>query len=572
MRKTKKMSRWLALALAAVMAFPGSAWAATAGSWNQYQGDSTHSGVITEAPLTASAGTLADSSSNVTKITLDYSGSGWSGVDTSPVMETVDGTTYAYVVYNGRSNGGQLAQVNCATGAVKYLQISTSNSFQLSTPYLDTDSGRIYTAATTYYNLLSNSEFTTTDSWTCSSASITTGSTEEEAYVTIPAGGSVSQSFTVESGSSNSQLTSGLKLAEEGTSATVTYSLGSTTLATQEVTSAEDWTYVEEVGSSDISTAGDYTITVTVTGASVICDYVKYSTYTSGVVYTTRDMDQLYQVGAATYGGQINTPLTVSGNYLYFGTYSGSYYYYQIDLTNLDDPSACVKKYKGNSHFYWAGASVVDDTVYFGGDGGYLYQRSVSDFENTGTVTALSSAGVTPGNVRSSILVYGTDLYFTSQGGYLWKYSISDGSLIYANIGGTSTSTPTISENGYIYVGCYGSSVKGVKALAVSDFSANITSASDSTWKTIYTDDTSTIYGKVQASVIVYTSGNYDYVYFTTNTSDGAGYCYQVSKTRGTSSSRWSTSDSTYMLQGMASCGGYLTFGNDNNEFFIVNN
>ena len=52
-------------------------------------------------------------------IDLSNGGRGWDGIDNVPVMETVDGVTYAYVLYDGYSSyGGQLAKINCSPAAV----------------------------------------------------------------------------------------------------------------------------------------------------------------------------------------------------------------------------------------------------------------------------------------------------------------------------------------------------------------------------------------------------------------------------------------------------------------------
>lgn len=426
----KKVSRILAIALCLALILSITALAA----WDQYQGNSNHNGRITDAA------TPYGTSPTITNPTLNYSGTGWSGVDTTPVMETVNNITYSYVVYNARSKGIQLSKIKCNDSSVVWnTQLSTSSGNQLSTPCLD-----------------------------------------------------------------------------------------------------DNYVYV------GVSGVGVYK--------------VNKSTGTATLLYSVSN--------------QINTPIVKSGNYLYFGTWVGNGTiegstspgrYYQLNLTNLSDVQSVSSIYHG---FYWAGATIVGSTVYFGGDGGYLYYRPVgSGFGTTNdtdiystSINLSSVSGVTAGNVRSSLCYYNGCLYFTSQGGYLWCYNISTGSLIYAYIGGASTSTPVISTTGYIYVGCYGTSVKGVKGLPLSAFTTNITSTG-SPWITVYSG------GNVQASIIVYTKYGYDYLYFTTNVSGGAGYCY---KGAGSYTQRWATSSGTYTLQGMAASGGYLTFGNDANTFYVI--
>ena len=72
--------------------------------------------------------------------------------------------------------------------------------------------------------------------------------------------------------------------------------------------------------------------------------------------------------------GQINTPIVKYGNYLYFGTWTGSAggTYYQVNASN---PRA-TKTYDYASGFYWAGAVKVGDYIYFGSDNGVLHYRT----------------------------------------------------------------------------------------------------------------------------------------------------------------------------------------------------
>lgn len=574
----RKRLSLLGLVMAFVMVFS----VGVSASWNQYQGSDTHVGTITDvAPLTSSLGTLADTDSHVGLPALNYSGSGWSGVDTTPVMEVFNNNTYAYVIYNGFSNGAQLSRINCADNSVTSLQMSIQGSFQLSTPYLDTAAGILYVATGNYYNVLVNNEFATTGSWVLPSG-VTIDTADES--VTVPAGKTISQTFNYAlSSSSKTQLTSGIKLVS-GTSATVTYTLTkpdgtSVTLATQDVTSTDTWTYLEELGSGDVKATGDYTISVAVTGGTVKLDYVTYSRQTSGISAVDRNLTAKTPVGGTEKGGQINTPVMKYGNYIYYGTYNGGYKYYQVYVgaTGNGHTYGDMKVFTGNNHFYWAGAIrvTVNGTNYivFGGDGGYLYCTPEANFgDSTATkVYNLSTLGsVTAGNVRSSISSDGTYIYFTSQGGYLWRVPIADigttspsfekvGLKVPSLSSCTSTSTPAISSNDKIYVGYYsGFTAGGVRAVDADTFA-------------LIDDETTGLCSgfPVQSSVLVYSDGTTDYIYFTTNCSGGAGYCYQVNNSN-TAAKMWQTTGSTYTLQGMAACNGYLTFGNDHNKFYVI--
>ena len=453
----RKRLSLLGLVMAFVMVFS----VGVSASWNQYQGNDTHTGKITgTAPLISQLGTLG--TANCTEVSLNASGNGWSGVDTAPVMYQASVTsggetatkTLAYVVYNGVGNGARVACYDCSSPASSFwdIQLNTGSTFQLSTPYIDEANNTLYVA----------------------------------------------------------------------------------------------------------SSGNIYKI--------------------SNINTTSPGMDVIFS-GA---NGQINTPITKHGNYIYFGSWVGNGTiegstlpgkYYQVDVT--DGTSKYIYSY--SKGFYWAGAISVTangtDYIVFGGDNGYLYYVN----EDTGFVTAdtivapyynLSALGnVTAGNVRSSISSDGTYIYFTSQGGYLWRVPIASlptGSLSVSKVplGGTSTSTPAISSNDKIYVGYYnGFTAGGVRAVDADTFALidNVTTGLCSGFP-------------VQSSIVVYSDGDDDYIYFTTNSSGGAGYCYQVSTTSSPVSAtmNWRTSDGTYTLQGMAACNGYLTFGNDHNKFYVI--
>lgn len=591
----KKVSRILAIVLCLAIALSIGAFAA----WDQYQGNVAHNGQIDATDTTPPTSSITTSNP-----TLNTSGGGWSGVDSTPVMETISGTTYAYVTYNGRSNGTQISKINCDTGTTVWsTQLGTTSGNQLSTPYLDTDNGLIYVAATDYYWLLENSEFTSaTDGWTLpsSGAAITVGTTPDTSYITVNAGKSISQSFTYSaSGNARTQLTSRYKLVSDATTdATITYTLkkpnGSTvTLKTVTLDHANndsfswDDNYFEAIGTNHVSATGTYTITVSVTGANVIIDYVTYSRQTSGIKVVDRNGNIVEDLAYSTYGGQINTPVTVYGDYLYFGTYSGLFYYYQVYIGPTETNGRThgqIAELRGKNHFYWSGAIRVQrnntNYIVFGGDGGYLYWRLENSFagslvsesttDGSNSVYDLSVlGGVTAGNVRSSISRDDDYLYFTSQGdanySYIWRFPVDKVgcTVTSADIkkvtltGKSSTSTPAISSNGRIYVGYYGSTGGGVD-LINSTFSG----------KTAIIDMGT---ASVQSSIIVYTPANSttDYIYFTTNAAAGAGYCYSCTSDN-TASSVWYTTAGTYTLQGMAACGEFVVFGNDANTFYVI--
>jgi hypothetical protein len=128
-----------------------------------------------------------------------------------------------------------------------------------------------------------------------------------------------------------------------------------------------------------------------------------------------------------------------------------------------------------------------------------------------------------------------------------------------------------ISANGYVYVGSYGydanfNGIGLVQAVAVAGFSPT------STVIDVYGTKAAPL-DPVQSSVIVYTSAPWNYVYFTTNSGSGAGYCYRHNVTSGAVQSVWSaggTSSNPYAVQGFASDGGYLVYGDDGNYLYIM--
>ena len=81
-KRQKVLSVCLSLAMAAGM-LSTSAFA----SWNVYGGSNNHNAVVTEAPSRINPAWTA--------IQLHCTGSGWDGVDNVPVLQTVNGTTYA---------------------------------------------------------------------------------------------------------------------------------------------------------------------------------------------------------------------------------------------------------------------------------------------------------------------------------------------------------------------------------------------------------------------------------------------------------------------------------------------
>jgi len=570
----RRRRKILAMLLAAVM-LAGTSLTAFATDWSTYQGDEKHNGILTDgAPTTISP--------SVTQIVLPHNGSGWDGVDSAAVMETTDdGTTYAYVLYDGYtpkedgSGGGRLAKIDC-TASTPYVvwdtPITRSSGFQLSSPYLDVEDRSIYVGATGFNQKATNDNLASRSGVTYGWIVSTAGTSMEQNKIIVSGDQTVTMTqtdVTLNNGKTHRSAT-GVKINGSGVGMSITAKLNGTVVGEETFTSTDliDGHYYLNKNFDAQSSAAEAAV---ITGANTL----EFTYEVSGNTGNTVEIEycSLYEQNSAITkiigidstpttewsltvpnNAQINTPIVKNENYLYFGTWSGragTYYQYDVDGDEL------LEYNPGNGGFYWAGAVVDGDYVYFGGDKGYLYARPVGDdFEDPdeGSVVNLETAGgVSPGNVRSTISLVDGHLYFTSQGGYIWSFTPNDGvpTLDWkAELAATSTSTPTVVGND-IYVGYYaGFSAGGVQKID----------------KTSHAVTTIATPGPVQSSVLVNTDGGVNYLYFNTNSATGAGYCYNGS----TGTKVWQTTGDTYALQGMASSNGILTFGNDYDHFYVV--
>lgn len=285
--------------------------------------------------------------------------------------------------------------------------------------------------------------------------------------------------------------------------------------------------------------------------------------------------------------GQINTPVTKYGEYIYFGTWIGNGSiegsnapgaYYQVKHNDASDTQSMPSISKG---FYWTGAVAVGNELYFGGDGGYLYHRTMGSGFGTSTnaevyesaITLPAISGNAAGDVRSTVCLNGNKLYFTSKGagsnGNLYCYDVATATAPTfswgAKLAGTCTSTPTVAKNGNIYVGYYsGFNAGGIQKVMAptSGSEGSVVTLNPTGWNQ-----------PVQCSPLVRTVGPNDYIFVNTNSGTGAGYCFKVgsSVTAANQATQvWSTPANTYALGGMACSNGYIVFGNDYNNLYIV--
>lgn len=560
----KRTSRVLAILLALAMLLSVTAFAA----WDVYGGNANHNSVVTGAPTSVTSSTPID---------LSNGGSGWDGIDNVPVMETVNGVTYAYVLYDGYSSyGGQLAKINCSA-ATPYVvwrkQVSGASGFQLSTPYLDTEARAIYigasnasvyddaaiaspvaltagTAGTVTINgltLLTAANRVSVPVFVGHTSVANRGTLTTEGTATIQLGGGTAVNLTLSTTQSSSGTT--YKIYEQET-----YD------ANGSVNGYDYYYYINHSVTASNLTDATLSISVTLNGTGTIESVSMFAN--KGAVTKVTGIDSNDASGVtltsvvSSVNGQINTPITRYGNYIYFGTWSGNsaMQYYQVKVS---DSSFTAKTMTGNTGFYWAGAVQLGSYIYFGGDSGNLYYRRASAFDKTGGNVTLTDVASDAGNVRSTIMTDGTYLYFTSQGGYLWCYKPNtSGKPTYqwhVQLGGTSTSTPTLVQNSdgttSIYTGYYsGFNAGGVQVTTVSGSTQTVSTVASGF--------------PVQCSIL-YSNG---YIYFNTNSSSGAGYCYNAA----TNAEVWSTTADTYALGGMACDNGIIVFGNDYDHLYVV--
>ena len=612
----KKVSKTLAIVLCLVMILSLTALA----NWTEFGKTSAHNHVVTTAPTS--------SAPPISEIKLLNAGGGWDGVDTEPLMRTVvednETITYAYVLYDAHAAGGHLAKINCsATTPYKVWDrvISGSNNFLLSTPLLvegqqaDGSDDVIYLASAVG------------DKYTLTNVSPTLPTTLSDGIEeTITA--SISNLKTT-----SNRVAMGIYLGRASTSGAMpttgeaTISIGGNPVSieldpdnpgtgtlyktfekelydsTGQVIAYDYYWYINHNVSGTANSAATVTVEVTLYDGTGTIEYLDvYANQGSiqkvtGLYATADNADTVVQNTTIVGGinGQINTPITTDGTYIYFGTYTGystKGKYYQVNLTpvvqNGITTYQCQEWETGGYGFYWAGAACDDSRVYFGSDNGMLYWRSRSAFNTTGGSLNLKDTSIggatNAGNVRSTIMIDSSKLYFTSQGGYLWccSYDTANSKLVIdwktalrnntdsANV--TCTSTPTKVGN-RIYVGCYGGTGKsGVKYI----------DATTHQEKYVIQDNSLV----VQCSIVVKGTGTdsnfLDYLFFCTNAASGKGYCYSWDGTTATliwdsttATPTWSgnpphTPDCTYALGGMSIDNGIAVCGNDHNYVYIV--
>ena len=590
--KTNKKLLSLVLAVVLTLSLSVTAFA----SWGQFQGNSSNNGLISSSDVPVETPALTEAV-ELTHADDWEPNSGLAGMDSTPI---VVGDT-AYVLYYGGSsdddNGGvRVSAVSLSDTPEEVWSTKVSgdldvdNISQLGTPYYDETKQTIYAPVTYSQNVFAGKTVT---------ADSNGGSIDSNGRITLPAG-TTTCTFTINNvvidGSSKMTyvptgitVQAGQNISGEVSFTNVSSSSSSYAFGTSFGYEGYEFCLYNQTG--DTVPAGTYTVKVTLrsdigcTGTGSLRSVTPYwrlymmraFSNTSSIALPAQISDASYVEGA----GQFNTPITgttYNGHkYLYFGIYDGDRAYYQYDYTTAAQSSLKSFYYFRNGEgFYWAGAAVVGDSVYFGGEGGYVFKRPIGDnFTSASNTYAYLSGG---NAIRSSICYDGSNLYLTTKDATLWKLSTDLQTTSSVSLRNSTndlqvqnaSSTPVVSPSGRIYVGGYNitwntdgsSAYKG--ALKAVDWSG-----STATVTTLWSAHSN---GAIQSSPVVYydEDSEVDYVYFTTNGAAGQARCVAYSEEHGVSGG-WQVNSGTYTLQGLAvSDNGYMAFGNDNNMVFVL--
>ncbi len=440
--------------------------AGVSAAWDQYQGNPSHNGQITgTAPTSFSSGFPKHTQ-------LPTNGNVWAGVDTPPLMETVNNVTYAYVLYNGGNydtatgdGGARLAKIRCSDDSIVWnVVLSTTGGFQLSTPYLDVANRCIYAAASrTVYKVTSidavsptvNGIFTVSNS----KEQINTPITRYGSYIYF---GSWVGNGTIDGANKPGKYYQ-MKISD-----------GSFT--TKHIYSQAKGFYW--AGAIDVTVNG--TTYIVFGGDNGYLYYVNASNGfgnspdTNPTVAPKYDLSSLGGVTA----GNVRSSISTDGTYLYFTSQgpSNASYIWRVKaskIANLTANDVDVIQLSGNSSTSTPAIS-ANGKIYVGYYNGFSTGGIDIIDLSTFTMSNPTSGTITPGPVQSSVIVYSTTyfddeleedvdidyLYFTTNitggRGYCYSYVPSTGVAGYVwdtGSGGNYTLQGMAAENGYLSFG-----------------------------------------------------------------------------------------------------------------------
>ncbi|MDR2360296.1 MAG: hypothetical protein LBD85_03310 [Oscillospiraceae bacterium] len=606
MKKIARINKKLwagAVALLLVAALTATALAA----WPSFQNDTNNNGQIPTSPA------APISTPTVTTIALPTNNPRsdvYSGID----AETITNGNIAYTLYNSgdapvtsTSGGARIYAIDLSSKnplwspapAVELFDSNASspvdyhadNVSQLSTPYYDTANNVIYAAKTYYSDIAPWGSLT---EWVDSSgkplpSTYTFNAGTNTIYYTVKPGIDIPADFWVP------QVVTDISSDKAKISGNVVLTGASTTINFGPSTYYNSGNFVLYNNNGSIVPSGQYTIALSITtDMSVDISSVKFLVSGWAVYKLTNVTAATPAVTRIETGwGQANTPIKFdSSGRIYWGIYEGSRSYYQYD-TAVGKLKVFTPGVGGRSDdFYGPGVVIATvgnaDYAVFGGDRGNTYVRDVGNFDTRGTQFPLYGVGVGD-RIRSSVTLDNSRgyAYFTSYNsanasGNLWQVLISDlassqpASLKSTKLTNASTSTPVVSPTtDYIYVGTYrGFSEGTVEAYPYNNFI-------DTAKQQLYPQPGRTGL-PVQSSVMVMSFGyplTRDYVYFTTNASNGGGNAaalFQTS-TQVSTTDLWSaggTGANNYALQGFSwediGSTAYIVYGDDSNNLYIM--
>ena len=379
--KTNKKLLSLVLAVVLTLSLSVTAFA----SWNQFQSNSSNNGLITSSSVPTTSAAQA-STIGLTTSPIWTADSGLPGVDNTPV---VVGNT-AYVLYNADghtySNGGVHVSAISLGSSPRELwstkvsgDLNTDGVSQLGTPYYDESTNLLYAPVTYSQNILAGKTPTVSGGATLSSDNILAlpgnNTTCTLTYTDVVIDGRSKMTYFPTGITAASGVTISGEVAFTSTSG------NSCSYGTSFNYTGYEFCLYNQTG--DTIQPGTCTVTITIRSSSYCrgSDPVRAVTpywrlYKMNASSTTAPTASPVALSGSTYvegAGQFNGPITATTynghKYLYFGIYDGDRAYYQYDATSSDLKSFYY--FRNTDGFYWAGAAVVGDSVYFGGEGGY---------------------------------------------------------------------------------------------------------------------------------------------------------------------------------------------------------